>query len=99
MTRASAAPLIVLSHRIAHEGACDQVRDIGRLRTTAEHLINTHQVPEALAESMLSGVNALVAETPLCLPPVPASAPAPAPAPPRPEHGPHHDKHKDGHHH
>lgn len=61
--------------------------------------MNAHRVPAALAESLMSGVNALSAQTPVCLPTVPVTtvAPAPAPAPP-PRPGPHGHPHPDHHH-
>ncbi len=100
MTRADAAPLIALSHRISHEGACAQSRDIPKLQTRTEALVNAHRVPAALAESLMSGVNALAEQTPVCLPAVPAAAPPPAPAPRPHGHDEHHDhpKHGDKHH-
>ena len=97
--------MIALSHRISHEGACAQARDIPKLQTRTEALVNAHRVPAALAESLMSGVNALAEQTPVCLPAVPAPTPVatPAAAPPPAhhehphEHGPgpkpHHDKH------
>jgi hypothetical protein len=105
MARSDAAPLIALSHRISHEGTCAQARDIPRLQHGTERLVNTHRVPAALAESLMSGVNALSAQAPVCLPPVPATTvvatPAPPPVPHRHGHAdkPHHEKHKGKKHH
>jgi len=67
--------------------------------------VNAHRVPAALAESLMSGVNALAEQTPVCLPsvpvPTPVATPAAAPPPAHHEHPhehgpgpkPHHDKH------
>ena len=106
MARSDAAPLIALSHRISHEGACAQARDIPRLQHRTEGLVNTHRVPAALAESLMSGVNALSAQTPVCLPPVPATTVVATPAPPPAPHGhgrghaeKHHEKHGGKKHH
>ena len=108
MARSDAAPLITLSHRISREGVCAQSRDIPELQDRAIALVNAHRVPATVAESLISGVNALAAQTPVCLPAVPATtttpvstpAPAPRPAPhphpePRPPHHepPHHEHH------
>jgi len=50
--------------------------------------VNARRVPRALAESLSSGVSALVAETPPCLPAVPPAASEPAPTTHSiPEHG------------
>ena len=85
--------LISLAHRIAGEGACAQARDIPRLRRRAIVLVNAHRVPPALQDTLLSGVNALGALTPVCLPAVPrqpvtTTSPAPPPAPPPARHKP-----------
>jgi hypothetical protein len=98
--RADAAPLILLAHRIAHEGACAQGRDIRRLTAGAIALVNARRVPGELAEPLMSGVNALAEQAPPCLPPVPQQTTT-APAPPPPPHGHEkhekHGKHGDGH--
>lgn len=95
-----AAPLIALSHTISHEGPCAQARDIPRLQRRTEALVNARHVPAALAESLMSGVNALTVEAPLCMPAVPVTTdatPPPEPAPPghaKVKH--HHDHGKHG---
>jgi hypothetical protein len=91
MARQDAAPLITLADRIAREAPCAQARDIQALAARRTALVNAHRIPPALQESLSSGVNALVAQTPTCLP----SAPA---APIAPEHGkkPKHDHHGKG---
>ena len=75
LERADAAPLVALAHRIPHEGACAQARDIGALRTRVTALVNAGRVPSELQETLSSGVNALAAQTPTCLPPVQATSP------------------------
>ena len=90
LARADAAPLISLSHRIAAEGACAQARDIRALQRGAVRLVNGHRVPRVLQESFLSGVNALVAQTPAC---VPATQPAALPAHDHGDEG--HGQHKE----
>ncbi|HEX3808041.1 MAG TPA: hypothetical protein VHV52_14815 [Gaiellaceae bacterium] len=93
LQHADATRLIALTHKIAGEGACAQNRDIPTLRSQAFALVNAHRVPAALQEPLLSGVQALGAEAPVCLPSVPVSTtPAPtvaAPAHPKPPPGPH----------
>lgn len=85
MARADAAPLIVLSEQIAREGSCAQASDIAKLDARAQALVNAHRVPAALAESFMSGVNALQAQAPICLPQATGSAPPPG-APPAAPH-------------
>jgi hypothetical protein len=46
-------------------------------------LVNARRVPPALQESLLSGVNALVADQPTCLPDVPAATTTPKQPRPR----------------
>jgi hypothetical protein len=98
-----AKPLIELAGRIAGEGACDQARDIRRLRTRAIALVNARRVPPGLQDTLLSAVNALSAEAPVCLPTVKVSTlPATtvqAPPPPPPGHGPKGHDHGDHHGH
>jgi hypothetical protein len=72
LARADAAPLINLSQRIPGEAACAQARDIHSLQRDAVRLVNAHRVPRALQETLVGGVNALAAQAPPCLPPVPA---------------------------
>jgi hypothetical protein len=90
---ADASRLISLTRQIAGENACGQSRDIPKLRTQAIALVNQHRVPAALQEPLLSGVQALAAQTPVCLPSVPiAKTPPPAPAHKKPHgHGHGHD--------
>jgi hypothetical protein len=67
--------------------------------------VNARRVPARLAESLLSGVNALSEQTPVCLPSIPAQvatttpAAVPVPVAPPSHHGkpPHHEKHQHGH--
>lgn len=106
LRRADAAPLIRLAQRIAHEGACAQVRDIPRLQAAAIRLVDRRRVPARLQEPLVSGVNALAGELPVCLPPAPpVTAPPPPlvpfqPGPPGHDHGhghgPHHGDGGDG---
>jgi hypothetical protein len=79
MARSDAAPLISLAHRIPGERPCVQARDIRALQAKAIVLVNTHRVPASLQDSLMSGVNALHAQIPVCLPAVQASTPAPPP--------------------
>jgi hypothetical protein len=72
MARQDAAPLITLADQIAREAPCAQARDIRALDARRIALVNAHRIPSALQESLSSGVNALVAQTPTCLPSVPA---------------------------
>jgi hypothetical protein len=98
MARQDAAPLITLADRIAREAPCAQARDIRTLAARRTALVNAQRIPPALQESLSSGVDALVAQTPVCLPPAPAATVVP-PAPPKPgkEPKPKHDHHgKDG---
>lgn len=71
MARQDAAPLITLADKISGESACAQARDIRALRALRTTVINSHRVPAALQEPLSSGVNELVAQTPVCLPAVP----------------------------
>lgn len=99
LERSDAAPLIALAHRIPHEGACAQARDIALLRRRAIALVNARRVPAELQEPMMSGVTALGADAPVCLAKVSPAAPSPPPTPPhqrKPE--PHHE-HGHGHRH
>jgi hypothetical protein len=81
LARQDAAPLIRLADRIAHETPCAQARDIQALSKLRTTLINARKVPSELQDPLSSGVNALDALTPLCLPPVPAATT------PAPKHG------------
>jgi hypothetical protein len=103
LARSDAAGLISLTHRIAAEGTCAQAHDIPTLRARAVALVNAHRVPAALQEPLISGVNALAATQPVCLPSTPASETTPVvtrPAPaPHPRGHPHpHPPHHHGHH-
>jgi len=94
MARSDAAPLIALSHQISRDTSCAaQARDIGKLRDRAFALVNAHRVPSSLAESFISGVNALVAQTPVCLPSVTVTPARPVAPRPHEHHKEHHDKH------
>jgi hypothetical protein len=99
LERADGSELIALAHQIAGEGACAQARDIPRLRAKAVALVNAGKVPAELQEPLLSAVNALGAEQPLCLPTVTTTKPTPTPSPPGREkhrgHGKHGKKHGD----
>jgi hypothetical protein len=59
LDRAEAAPLIVLAHRIAHEGGGGRARDIPRLQRRVIALINSGRVPGELQEPLSSAANAL----------------------------------------
>jgi hypothetical protein len=95
MARTDAAPLITLADKITHEGSCAQARDIRRLGALRIRLIQAHKIPPALQEPLSSGVNALVAQTPVCLPPVAAATVAPPVVTIVPEQGKTHER---GHH-
>jgi len=84
LARADASPLIALTNRIAHEGACAQARDIAALRTQSLRLTNQRRIPAELQEPFLSGVNALGDRTPACVPTV---TPAPTSPPDKPGKG------------
>ena len=84
LARTDAQPLIALTARIAHEGACAQARDIAGVRAQALRLVNEGRVPARLQEPFLSGVNALGEQAPAC---VPAVTPAPTGPPPKPGKG------------
>lgn len=107
--RSDAQHLIALTHRVAaaKEG-CDQQRAIAQVQAEATRLVNAGRVPPALEESLMSGVNALVADQPTCLPDVPVATTTPKPSPPaprakihvpffRPGHEHHHHGHGHGH--
>ena len=97
LARSDAAPLISLTHRIAVEGTCAQAHDISTLRARTVALLKTHRVPAALQEPLFSGVNALAATQPVCLPSTPASTTTPAVTPQAPK--PHGHSHGHGHGH
>lgn len=105
LAHTDAAPLIALTHRISAEGACAQARDIPKLQAQATALVNRHRVPAELQDSMMSGVNALGALAPVCLPTVAPQAtttvsPPPAPLTPahrKPKPKPRHHEHEHGH--
>jgi hypothetical protein len=109
IARADAAPLAALATRIAGEGACAQRRDIATLQQRAVSLVNARRVPAQLQEQLLSGVNALAADAPPCIPSVPVEttpvSPPPKPKPrphghaPPPHHGHDHGPGHGGHHH
>ena len=106
LARTDAAPLITLADRIAREGPCAQARDIRTLHARFRSLVNRKRVPGELQEPLGSGMNALAAQTPPCVPRVqpaettptvtrttPATTPR-APAHHKPKK---HDKPKHGH--
>jgi hypothetical protein len=97
LARGDATPLITLADRISREAPCAQARDIRALSRRMIALVNAHHVPPALQEPLSSGVNALVAQTPPCLPPVPAATVIPPTTTIVPEHGKDY-KHKRDHH-
>jgi hypothetical protein len=99
LARQDAAPLITLADRISREAPCAQARDIRALSALRTRLINARKVPSTLQDPLSSGVNALAAQSPPCLPSVPAASVTPPPATVVPKHGKpakhgHHDKHK-----
>jgi hypothetical protein len=88
LARTDVQPLVALTTRIAHEGACAQARDIAAVRARALRLVNESRVPAKLQEPFLAGVNALGEQAPACVPKV---------TPTPPEHGRGHGKGR-GHH-
>jgi hypothetical protein len=97
LARKDAAPLITLADRIAREAPCAQARDIRALSSLRDKLINARKVTSALQEPLSSAVNSLAAQTPPCLPSVPAATVTP-PSPTTtvvPERG---NKHEHDHH-
>jgi hypothetical protein len=96
LRKADAQRLIALSKQVETAGtACRRQGAIARVRSAASQLIDSGRVPPELQEPLSSGVNALVADQPTCLPAVTASAtttapvtPAPPPAAPTHPHGP-----------
>jgi hypothetical protein len=100
LARSDVAPLISLADKISREEPCAQSRDIRALDRQRVALVNARRVPATLAESFSSGVNALVAKTPPCLPRVPATTVAPPPVTYVPSHGKsknhNHGKHEGG---
>jgi hypothetical protein len=79
LARTDAAPLIALSKRIAREGKCGQARDIRKLQAQTISLVNARRVSPSLQETLLSGVNQLVAQAPVCVPQVAPAAVEPLP--------------------
>ncbi|HVV59342.1 MAG TPA: hypothetical protein VHC45_13365 [Gaiellaceae bacterium] len=88
LDRTDAHRLIALANHVAAaKGGCAQQRAIDRVQSEAARLVNARRVPPELQESLVSAVNALVADQPTCLPAVPASSttsPARPPGTPRP---------------
>jgi hypothetical protein len=68
------------------------------VQRNALRLVNAHHVPGALQEPLLSGVNALAAQAPACVPVVPVVVPPPAAAAPPPPGRAHGHEHKHGKH-
>jgi hypothetical protein len=91
LRESDARHLIALAHGVEAAGTpCARQRAIARLRTSASDLIDAGRVPAALQETLSSGVNALVADEPTCLPAVAApAATTPAPVAPAPRRHPH----------
>lgn len=99
LARTDAAPLIALADRIPREEPCAQARDIRRLRAKAAALVDADRIPARLQGPLVSGVDALRAQMPICLPAVQESSPPPTvsvPTPAPPKHGPSHG-HGHGH--
>jgi hypothetical protein len=96
LARDDAAPLIRLADRIAHEAPCAQARDIRALSELRTTLVNRHEVPADLQDPFSSGVNALAALTPPCLPAVPAAATPTTTTAPRHGKPPKHEHHGKG---
>jgi hypothetical protein len=99
LARRDAAPLITLADRISREAPCAQARDIRALATRRTALLNAGRIPQALQESLSSGVNALVELTPPCPPAVPATTvepPATTTVGPNQGKKPKHDHHGHG---
>jgi hypothetical protein len=80
LAHTDAAPLIELAHKIPGEQPCAQARDIRALQSKAAALVKEHRVPARLQGTLLSGVDALREQAPVCLPPVQASSPPSVPA-------------------
>jgi hypothetical protein len=60
--------------------------------------VNARRIPAGLQDPLMSGVNALHEQTPVCLPPVQAATPPPTPTEEtRGSHGPEKKKHGHGH--
>jgi len=80
LRKADAQRLIALSQRVETAGtSCERQRAIAQVRSAASRLIDSGRVPPALQESLSSGVNALVADQPACLPAVTAATTTTAP--------------------
>lgn len=104
LRKADAQRLIALSRQVEAAGtSCARQRAIAQVRSAASQLIDSGRIPPELQEPLSSGVNALVADGPTCLPAVTASATTPTapttPAPasrvhphPHPHHG--HPRHE-----
>ena len=104
LARADVAPLIRLADRISHEGPCAQARDIRDLDRQRTALVSSHRVPTALASALSSGVDALVEQSPVCVPAVARSTSAPeqpatTPVVPGEDRQERHGKHEHGHGH
>ena len=68
LARTDVRPLLALTTRVAHEGACAQARDIAAVQRQALRLVNQGRVPAELQEPFFSGVNELGERTPTCAP-------------------------------
>jgi hypothetical protein len=80
LAHTDAVSLIELAHKIPGEQPCAQARDIRALLSKANALVHAHRVPARLQGPLLSGVDALREQAPVCLPPVQASSPPSVPA-------------------
>jgi hypothetical protein len=90
IARTDAAPIAALARKIAAEGPCAQRRDIAQLRQQAYALVSSRRLPASIADPFVSGVNALTADAPPCVPAVPvAPVKKPKPKGPPKKH-PHH---------
>jgi hypothetical protein len=99
LARADATPLIALSKQIAREDKCAQARDIRKLRARTIALVNSRRVPAGLQETLLSGVNQLAVQAPVCVPRVAPVAVAPVEPVTTSRGRGHHDKPRHGHKH
>jgi len=99
LARADAAPLIALSKRIASEGRCAQARDIRALHRRTIALVDARRVPSRLQQTLISGVDQLASQAPVCVPRVvPVAVEPVAPSRPSPRHEHEKPKHHGKHH-
>jgi hypothetical protein len=93
LAHTDAVSLIELAHKIPGEQPCAQARDIRALQSKATALVKDHRVPARLQGPLLSGVDALREQAPVCLPPVQASSPPSVPAETTQREGKRHGEH------